>query len=111
MDVSDLHICSRVIDNFGGKSRPLHKQHHVHVLEPVVHGCAYQAQGHRCTTIFTWYMIIGCADIVINNERASKRQDLGAGRRGVFKLAETVPHTWCGEGDEGETLKVGDVGS
>lgn len=45
---------------------------------------------------------------VISDERAVKRRDLkGARGRGVFRLAETVPHTWKGEGAECEMLKVG----
>ncbi|KAL1407465.1 hypothetical protein Q8F55_006898 [Vanrija albida] len=35
-----------------------------------------------------------------------KRRDLGAARsRGVFRLADTVPPTWQGHGEEGEVLK------
>lgn len=44
---------------------------------------------------------------VISDERAPKRRDVRAVRgRGVFRLAETVPHTWRGEGAECEMLKV-----
>jgi hypothetical protein len=44
---------------------------------------------------------------VISDERAAKRRTLRG--RGVFRLAETVPHTWRGEGQECELLKVGVV--
>ena len=40
---------------------------------------------------------------MISDERARKRRDVG---KGVFKLAHTVPHTWKGEGAEGEQLRV-----
>lgn len=42
---------------------------------------------------------------MISDERAAKRRTLRG--RGVFRLAETVPHTWRGEGAECEMLKVG----
>lgn len=40
-------------------------------------------------------------------ERARKRRDISSRPRGVFRLAETVPPTWHGDGEEGEVLKVG----
>lgn len=39
-------------------------------------------------------------------ERAHKRRDVSIRGRGVFRLAETVPQTWQGSGEEGEVLKV-----
>ncbi|RSH83455.1 uncharacterized protein EHS24_007140 [Apiotrichum porosum] len=38
-------------------------------------------------------------------ERAHKRRDVSIRGRGVFRLAETVPQTWQGSGEEGEVLK------
>ncbi|BEI80897.1 hypothetical protein CcaverHIS002_0200570 [Cutaneotrichosporon cavernicola] len=43
------------------------------------------------------------SSLVISDERATKRRTLRG--RGVFRLAETVPHTWRGEGQECEQLK------
>ena len=34
-----------------------------------------------------------------------KRRDVSGRPRGIFRLAETVPPTWEGKGDEGEALK------
>lgn len=39
--------------------------------------------------------------------RIKKRRDVSGRPKGVFRLAETVPHTWEGKGSEGEMLKVG----
>ncbi|GMK56280.1 hypothetical protein CspeluHIS016_0301200 [Cutaneotrichosporon spelunceum] len=44
------------------------------------------------------------SSLVISDERAAKRRTLRG--RGLFRLAETVPHTWRGEGQEGEQLKT-----
>ncbi|KLT43910.1 hypothetical protein CC85DRAFT_295907 [Cutaneotrichosporon oleaginosum] len=44
------------------------------------------------------------SSLVISDERAAKRRTLR--KRGVFRLAETVPHTWRGEGAECDMLKV-----
>jgi hypothetical protein len=38
--------------------------------------------------------------------RATKRRDVSNRPRGIFRLAETVPPTWQGQGDEGEALKT-----
>ncbi|CAK9783054.1 unnamed protein product [Cutaneotrichosporon oleaginosum] len=43
------------------------------------------------------------SSLVISDERAAKRRTLR--KRGVFRLAETVPHTWRGEGAECDMLK------
>ncbi|WRT68057.1 uncharacterized protein IL334_005032 [Kwoniella shivajii] len=37
--------------------------------------------------------------------RAKRRRDVSGRPRGVFRLAETVPGTWQGKGEEGEVLK------
>ena len=50
--------------------------------------------------------------IVIQDEpdsRAKKRRDIRSTARGVFRLAETVPDTWQGSGEEGTNLRVGVV--
>lgn len=39
------------------------------------------------------------------NARVKKRRDVSGRPRGIFRLAETVPPTWEGKGDEGEALK------
>lgn len=41
-----------------------------------------------------------------SSSRIKKRRDLSGRPRGVFRLAETVPPTWEGKGDEGEALKT-----
>ncbi|WWC88389.1 uncharacterized protein L201_003300 [Kwoniella dendrophila CBS 6074] len=38
--------------------------------------------------------------------RAKRRRDVSGKPRGVFRLAETVPDTWQGKGQEGEVLKT-----
>ncbi|KAK6907744.1 hypothetical protein I203_101745 [Kwoniella mangroviensis CBS 8507] len=38
--------------------------------------------------------------------RAKRRRDVSGRPRGVFRLAETVPDTWLGAGEEGEVLKT-----
>ncbi|WVW84998.1 hypothetical protein I302_107034 [Kwoniella bestiolae CBS 10118] len=38
--------------------------------------------------------------------RAKRRRDVSGRPRGVFRLAETVPDTWQGAGQEGEVLKT-----
>ncbi|WWD05279.1 hypothetical protein V865_003352 [Kwoniella europaea PYCC6329] len=38
--------------------------------------------------------------------RAKRRRDVSGRSRGVFRLAETVPDTWLGAGEEGEVLKT-----
>ena len=47
---------------------------------------------------------------VIQNELdgnvAKRRRDVAGKPRGLFRLAETVPETWQGKGNEGEVLKV-----
>jgi hypothetical protein len=40
------------------------------------------------------------------NSRVKKRRDVSGRPRGVFRLAETVPPTWQGKGDEAEALKT-----
>ncbi|KAK8858849.1 hypothetical protein IAR55_003079 [Kwoniella newhampshirensis] len=39
-------------------------------------------------------------------QRAKRRRDISGRPRGVFRLAETVPGTWVGKGEEGEVLKT-----
>lgn len=38
--------------------------------------------------------------------RVKKRRDVSGKPRGIFRLAETVPPTWEGKGDEAEALKT-----
>jgi hypothetical protein len=40
------------------------------------------------------------------SSRIKKRRDVSGRPRGVFRLAETVPPTWQGKGDEAEALKT-----
>lgn len=40
------------------------------------------------------------------SNRIKKRRDVSGKPRGIFRLAETVPPTWEGKGDEGEALKT-----
>lgn len=40
------------------------------------------------------------------SSRIKKRRDVSGRPRGVFRLAETVPPTWQGQGDEAEALKT-----
>jgi hypothetical protein len=40
------------------------------------------------------------------SSRIKKRRDVSGRPRGVFRLAETVPPTWHGQGDEAEALKT-----
>ncbi|WWC62918.1 uncharacterized protein I303_105516 [Kwoniella dejecticola CBS 10117] len=49
------------------------------------------------------------SSLVINGERkisTKRRRDVSGRPRGVFRLAETVPDTWQGKGEEGEVLKT-----
>ncbi|WOO78516.1 uncharacterized protein LOC62_02G002062 [Vanrija pseudolonga] len=50
--------------------------------------------------------VIGGGDEADQSQTRRKRRDIGGGRsRGVFRLADTVPQTWQGHGEEGEVLK------
>ncbi|WVN86420.1 uncharacterized protein L203_101584 [Cryptococcus depauperatus CBS 7841] len=47
------------------------------------------------------------SSLVIQDEaRAKRRRDIAGRPKGVFRLADTVPGTWVGEGEEGEVLKT-----
>ncbi|WWC71044.1 uncharacterized protein I206_104997 [Kwoniella pini CBS 10737] len=49
------------------------------------------------------------SSLVIQGERrisTKRRRDVSGRPRGVFRLAETVPDTWEGKGEEGEVLKT-----
>ncbi|TYJ58376.1 hypothetical protein B9479_000922 [Cryptococcus floricola] len=47
------------------------------------------------------------SSLVIQDEsRAKRRRDIAGRPRGVFRLADTVPGTWIGEGEEGKVLKT-----
>lgn len=55
----------------------------------------------------------GCSNwsyLVIQDEaRTKRRRDIAGKARGVFRLADTVPGNWVGQGEEGEVLKVRDM--
>ncbi|AFR98595.1 hypothetical protein C343_06573 [Cryptococcus neoformans C23] len=46
------------------------------------------------------------SSLVIQDEvRTKRRRDIAGKARGVFRLADTVPGNWVGQGEEGEVLK------
>lgn len=58
--------------------------------------------------VYTEYIfVLKLVTLVIQDESHTKRRRHIAGKaRGVFRLADTVPGNWVGQGEEGEVLKV-----
>jgi len=83
-----------------------------------IHSFEDQAESDRTSLIITGYITplysthFQANSPVIQDpasdpsSRVKKRRDVSGRPRGVFRLAETVPPTWQGKGDEAEALKT-----
>ena len=92
--------------------------------EPILHRTPNQTQGDRIPSLLPrsvppllphplpsplpiYNLIRPCPVIQDEPEsRTKKRRDVSARARGIFRLAETVPETWQGEGAEAASLTV-----